>query len=316
VVPQQAIAVKENNMIGESQLSGVLALNPSQFIQNPFSGSAFGAIHSAMGNLPSLADFDTAMTNASGVAAADIAALRGHLSDMLDIHSGGGLQSMDQITAQMTSQVMPTLNGVTSIPSQLFSYGTQTSTITQSIGVPNAMSMLSTAQSQNALNARLNAVNPGSAPSACAAIQGISDGIHAVQSSLGQLYGSIGSEINALESSIGSAVSNFANAVKNALPQVGPIDPITGLPTSIPGVPIASEVFNDIHSAISSATASVKSAISTVVNVVDSAAIAIENQMKIGIANAMSAIQSDPCFKDIASKMTSPALSSVLKSVI
>jgi hypothetical protein len=303
-------------MIDSSLLGNVLQIPTNGLISNPFSGSAFGSINSAIGGLPSMADFTTAMqTSASSIGTTvtqtDIDNLSASLSSLNGLASSGNLSSMDQITAQMTSHIIPGAGGLSSIPNSLFSYGTVTSSLTTQMGVPNALSMLSSAQNATKVANQLQGGVQGTNHWTCNIAADITGAVHQVQSGISSLYNEVSSGINSLESSINASVTKFANAVKAALPSVGPIDPITGLPSSIPGVPIASSLLKEIHDEITSAESSVTSAIKSVVNTIDAAAVSIENQMKVGIANALHGLKSDPCFGNIATTMMSPALTAV-----
>lgn len=299
--------------IDPSSFSSVLSIPSNQLLNNPFSGSAFSSIHGALGGLPTSADFSNATIDPS-VSPATISALSGHLSSLNTISAGGSLASMDGITSQMTNQIVPTPGMVNTVPPSLFSapgMPALTSSMSQNIGVPNAMSLLSTAQSSQSMANQMLGHPPGS-PQQCSILADINGVIKTATSALGALYGDISAGINALEHTIAATVSQFAAAVRAALPTVT-IDPITGLQVTVPGVPIASGVLTSIASAISTAYSSITSAMSAVVGAIDAAAVAIENQMKLGIAGLMANLNADPCFGALAKTMTGPSLSAVLK---
>lgn len=303
-------------MIDPSSYSSILSLPSNGLLNNPFSGSAFGSIHSALGNLPSTTDLSNAAIDPSADPSV-LANLHSSLGNLNSIYSGGALSSMDQITSQMTNQVTPTASSVSSMPSALFSMPgvpATTSTMTSSIGVPNALSMLSSAQSAQA-TANSIAGTPANGPQTCGIAADITGAVKQVQSAISSIYGSVSSEVNSLEKSIASSVSSFAASVKAALPTTS-IDPITGLKTTIPGTPISSGVLASIESDISGAYKTVSGAMSSVVSAVDSTAVSIENQMKLGIATVMAKLHSDPCFSSLAQSMTSPSLSSIVGKVV
>lgn len=239
-----------------------------------------------------------------------LAGLHANLSNLNAISAGGSLASMDGIVGQMTNQVIG--GSVNTVPPSLFSapgMPAVTSSLTHNIGVPNAMSLLSSAQSSQSLANQMLG-NPSNAQQ-CGIIADITGAIKSAESAIAGLYGAISSEINALEHSIGATVAQFAAAVKAALPTVS-IDPVTGLQVTVPGVPIASSVLTGIANAISSAYKTITTAMSTVVSAIDAAAVSIENSLKLGVASLMAKLNADPCFGSLAKSMTGPALAAII----
>lgn len=298
-------------MIDPSLFSSVLKLPTNGLINNPFSGSAFSTIHSAIGGLPSVADLANAAKDPN-MDPTVLAGLQANLAGLNTISASGSLASMDGIVGQMTSHVAPSVGAINTVPTALFSMPgvtPPTSSIAQSIGVPNAMSMLSSAQSSQSLANQM--LGNASNAQQCGIIADITGAVKSVESAIGAIYGAVSSEINALEATIGASVSRFAAAVRAALPTVT-IDPISGLQVIIPGSPIASSVLTEIASDIASAYKSVTGAISTVIGAIDAAAVSIENSIKLGIAGMLAKLNADPCFGTLAKSMTSPALAAVL----
>lgn len=327
-----------------------MAIDPSLFSQavsipsansmlNPApSAASYANIHSALSSLPDATtissiplpssfsltstgtgDGSTGATGttvtspyASDVTDEDVLSLQASLSTLQGIHSSGDLQNLSSITTSMTSQVVGTSP---SIPSAWLSQVGTTSSLTASMGTPNAMSLLSAQQSAQSLANQMQGNTNPSNPQTCGITADITGAIKSVQSGLSTLYQDASAGLKSVEQSIGNTVSSAASMVKGLVTSntSGGTSGSGGSSGTITKSQIQS-VVSDVSSAYQTISSEVKSAISTVVGTVDGMAVAIENQIKLGVANAINAIKSDPCFGALASKMTGASLSSVISA--
>jgi hypothetical protein len=252
---------------------------------------------------------------APDVTDADVQAMTSSMSSLQGVYASGDLANLSSITTSMTSQVV---GQTPTIPSGWLSQVGTTSSLTSTMGTPNALSLLSSQQSSQALANQIQGNTNPSNPQTCGIAASITGAISSVQSGLSSLYQGASSAFQSVEQTIGSTVSSATSMVTNLISSgsssgSGGSGGSGGSSSLITKAQINS-ITSDVSSSFSTISTEVTGAISTVVKTVDGMAVSIENQIKLGVANAINSIKSDPCFGSLASLMTGSALGSVLSA--
>lgn len=243
---------------------------------------------------------------ASDVTDADVQAMTSSMTSLQGVYASGDLANLSSVTTSMTSQVV---GQTPAIPSGWFSQVGTTSSLTPTMGTPNALSLLSSQQASQSLANQIQGNSSNS--QTCGIGASITGAVSQMQNGLTSLYKGASSDFQAVEKTIGSTVSSAASMV------MGLISGSSGGSGGSGGTVTKAQVnstTSSISSAFSTISSEVTSAVKTVVGTVDGMAVSIENQIKLGVANAMNAINGDACFGSLGKQMTGSSLGSVISA--